>query len=85
MDHNYPKGTDIMNCVEGDNWRRENYRNLYHEDALSAFVMISSKRMGLCMAQKVDDYPILNRLIRMGLNSDEGVITLSTLILELIS
>ena len=34
--------------------------------------MVTSKHVGLRMLQKIDDYPMLNRLIRIGINDDEG-------------
>src|SRR5579872_6305459 len=52
--HNYPIASTIMDQVGGDNWKQESFTDLYDEDALWAFAMTSSKRMGLHMAQKVD-------------------------------
>jgi hypothetical protein len=72
---------DVLHCIKSNNWHMEGYSDLCNEDVLWVFTMTLLKRMGLRMAQKVDDYPILNQLIWMGLDSNEGVITLPTLIL----
>lgn len=72
MTQNYPKAPEIMSRLEGDNWFNESFHDLHDEDALWGFAMVTSKRMGLRMKKEVDDYPILNRLIRMGINDVQG-------------
>src|SRR5579872_3197635 len=72
LTHNYPRDVDIMRRVDGEHWHADAFHDLHNEDALWAWAMVCSKGMGLRMVQKVNDYPILNQLIWMGINDTKG-------------
>src|SRR5579872_6437811 len=68
----YPRAADIMSHVDGLNWHTKGFKDLYNEDLIWGAVMVYSKHLGLCMVKKVDDWPLLHRLIWIRINDTKG-------------
>ena len=66
--HCYPSDVSIMEKFQNQNCFLKNWWELIDEDALWAGAMQASMRLAVRPYKKVDDYPLLNRLMWIGLD-----------------